>query len=317
MPKILVHIGNAKCGSTFMQGIFQATDCHYLHAGFSSVEEVKRRTLYVIFKRIFSFGKDIIISHESIGVTKILDVLRRAVGKDAYVLLVVRSPQSHLKSMYKHIVRKGYHQKFNYWLRDCEKSVIWQVNFNGKMNKMIKLFGEEKVIVMPFEMLVENQQMFFDILGKRTGMCFNLQNTEKHNKYKSLSSENTEILRRFNRVIKTLTRYRAENNCEDKSTTRTFHEKYRRFSSLFISDNGFINTREVNELKNFFTKELLLDSPRAQSYIEKYYTPKDENKSDLKYEIPKTLAEKINKNIDKLSQYEIFAEYLDRYYINV
>ncbi|NVJ99352.1 MAG: hypothetical protein HWE25_14455 [Alphaproteobacteria bacterium] len=97
------------------------------------------------------------------------DVFYKIAGEGAQVLLLVRSPESWLKSRYKQYVHKGGSFRFQRFLNSNSSELAYLLSLDF-LKYWEDQFGAKNVHILPYEMLAEDMDLFFDLLHNQLGL---------------------------------------------------------------------------------------------------------------------------------------------------
>ncbi|MCY7296620.1 sulfotransferase [Alteromonas sp. a30] len=216
---------------------------------------------------------------------------------DAYIFLVVRSPEKWLRSVYLQMIQEGANFGYASFIRKQKEYLRSVLNLKTLLQHWQEAYGEEKVIVYPFEKLVEQPSVANTEISHRLGISasLNLFNiTSKSNT--SLSVENAQLLRalsilnkrikgkdqqlalsfnRLNEDLRQLYRVQLQHTPKKFSFLKKLlapmdfsfpHNERLEFNSLLL--NSF-----VQELTQQDTLGDIVSSYKAN--IDKYFTPKE------------------------------------------
>ena len=124
----------------------------------------------VISDEDFSTSDNINIEEKSLRIKKIFPL--------AKIIVVVRSPETLIRSFYHHCFRSGItNVNFNNWfeeeLKNYNNSMILQTAHYGKCIKsFVKNFGQDNVCVLNLEDLKNNKNLFMSSLYKYMGLQY-------------------------------------------------------------------------------------------------------------------------------------------------
>lgn len=196
MASHLIHVGYSKAGSTFLQAWFDAhPELRYLSgglAGFRDVYEMSRTSHHVYSYYVTSYeGLSVpIISAGGIHLdfisprpapdTRVKEkqaavcAALHSLYPDSRVLIVTRGFKGLIMSGYSECVRLGTPLHLEGVCREFSKCLRTDADHYWDFNYLLQLyadtFGEENVIVMPYELLRDNQDRFLAILEQSLGI---------------------------------------------------------------------------------------------------------------------------------------------------
>lgn len=184
MGKVLLHIGYHKTGSTLLQSAFFSDPAggflmpeaprHRLLKDFVVPPPYRfdrtatRRAYEPLLDRAAALGKIAVLSHERFSgypPTGGFDapIIARRLHRtfsDALVLIVIREQLSHVLSMYSQYVTDGGELSLNDYLGDPDPHLrrvpgfsVEFYRYDGLINDYQHLFGQERVLVLPYELL--------------------------------------------------------------------------------------------------------------------------------------------------------------------
>ena len=109
-----------------------------------------------------------------IDVTAKASRLRQVFGENTSVIIVIREQMDLLESLYREMIKGGYPGTYRNFL---EYTLLYQDRnwchdfcFDRLVNLYSGLFGEERVIVLPFEQLLQDQSMFLQLICDGLGI---------------------------------------------------------------------------------------------------------------------------------------------------
>lgn len=200
MKQHLIHIGYPKSGSTFLQEWFlQNPLLHYAPGGlggFHNVYQISQNSAAEEtkdFRYFVTSDESLCIPQISTGTIPINNEIQKtnfaistlqarnkncdtlqSLYPNASILFITRGFEALIKSGYSQLVRTGftynieqYKQGFNIE----EQSVNINVDYSLIIDLYEQSFGKENLIVMPYEMLRDNQAAFLKELEKRLGLA--------------------------------------------------------------------------------------------------------------------------------------------------
>lgn len=187
MSSHLIHIGYPKAASTFLQKWFQKhPQLYFKHgkiAGFQDAFDI----CYSSSTNLSSLPKHFVTSTESFSyptpdagklmmyestdlkyydsynfkkAQKNTCLTLKELFPRAKILIVTRGFRDVLMSSYSQFIRGGGKTFFSEFCKSAEQNVDFFYNYNYLIGLYLQNFGKENVIVLPFEMLKENQDLF-------------------------------------------------------------------------------------------------------------------------------------------------------------
>jgi hypothetical protein len=196
MAQHLIHVGYPKAGSTFLQAWFERhPELRYKHGGlggFQNVYEVARPSDAAYKYYVTSF-EGLSTPHESAGDVR-LDfggaeperperVRERQAGvcavlKTLYpsscVLVITRGFKGMIFSGYSQYVRMGGRLHLEGMCRKLTAAAQDDAHYYYDFDYLLRLygeaFGEENLIVLPYELLRDDQERFLTVLEERLGL---------------------------------------------------------------------------------------------------------------------------------------------------
>ena len=196
----LVHIGHAKAGSTSVQSVFGNPDSGFACGRdicFRTPDQVMnaRITTYLVRTHDFEFDPEQLrsIAHEMLGwarpagLVPVVSAERlaghwmsggydsrviadriKAVWPDARILLIFREQKSMLNSIYRQYVKKGGGRTFNQLLKPDGSGhgrgpgfSLHHIKYDQLVQYYQKIFGADKILALPLEMLRDDASSFF------------------------------------------------------------------------------------------------------------------------------------------------------------
>jgi len=186
---VLIHIGYPRAGSTYIQTWFsQHPSFHYYYnsiAGFSDLLEMAKyaqktnnvHDYFVVSCEDLSIWKGEI---DIVGLKpvkyninnyqqKISKTLNR-IFPNAKVLIVTRGFSSIITSIYAQYLVSGGTFIFEDFMKKVGPMLQQFCNYTYIVNSYKELFGEENLIVLPYELLKENPKLFISVIEERLGL---------------------------------------------------------------------------------------------------------------------------------------------------
>jgi hypothetical protein len=226
-PKLLIHIGYHKTGTTWLQtGIFQDKT-----AGFTTPWNSKQIREHFVFPTQFEFNptraRDIflrslddtegylipVISDERLsgsphsgGYDSALVADRLAeVFPEAFVLIVIREQKSAIYSIYQQYVRDGGAAPLKNYLNPRNPAEIPQFRFSHLeyhylIQYYFKLFGKTNVLVLPYEWLSKTPDEFLDKITEFSGLN-GVEISSSGTRYRSFSAMTIALKRWANLLL--------------------------------------------------------------------------------------------------------------------
>ena len=198
--KHLIHIGFPKAASTFLQEWFRRhPELFYQHgalAGFYNIYEISRRAstpeAEANYKYYVTSDESLVFPKPSTGgyavengagmpVQKVpytvsqkrVCQMLKDIFPNASVLLITRGFKNFILSGYSQYVRAGGTLGLEDLLqmsRDSDEAAQQSVDYDYIYQLYASAFGEENLIVLPFELLRDDQKRFFSTLEERLGL---------------------------------------------------------------------------------------------------------------------------------------------------
>lgn len=217
--KLIIHVGYHKSASTYLQKIFETIDVNYYFFNRKQVDYIERTDFSkeVFLNNIFTnFSFDegstgtTIISHEELsGHPHGFDIVDpyvvadnlHSTFPDAHIMFIIRNQIDYLLSLYTYRVAvKGeeYRNITRFLMEDGEKGLFAKLEYDKLIQYYIKLFGNDRVLVMPMELLKREPEEFH---SKVQGYINFSYPTKKGNSGKVNVSTKKNILILFFRVI--------------------------------------------------------------------------------------------------------------------
>jgi hypothetical protein len=214
----LIHIGYAKTASNFLRAWFAShPEIAFTAggiAGFGSVHalpQLPREGVPEPRWRVTS-SEVLATPHADIAATVSYDRSRRAALPDeqalicrrladtfagAHILIVTRGFRSMILSSYSQYVRTGGPQDLETLIGDARESAAW--HYDHLIGLYRAAFGEEKVIVLPWELLRDDPGRFAGSIERRLGLGAGPLPGRRYNP--SLSGEELRWYPRFTRAV--------------------------------------------------------------------------------------------------------------------
>lgn len=184
MSKILIHIGYPKAGSTFLQNYFSVHPEISYDGGFTDNYK-STGSVGSINIQTSAQDKITVLSEEQLSVwpgklTKIgaqytlsdiqdqqmrtcIDLKKKF--PDAKILIVTRGFYSVIKSLYSQYISVGGIDDFNTFLNKNINNLTLQFNYDYLINVYIKFFGKDNLMILPYELLVDDQLRFLEFVN--------------------------------------------------------------------------------------------------------------------------------------------------------
>lgn len=215
----LVHVGFHKSGSTWLQGdVFPSSRRELICAD----DDFNRQVLYhMLFAEDNEYNRhmmsafvgkfpSVLMSNESFSgaiwegsrhrdrsADRLFDVLR-----DPGVLIVVRGQPSFLASLYAQYVREGGSQSFKRFLYGSCPGLEFDAShlvYPDLIRKYTDRFGAERVLVLPYELMMRNRQDFLKRINQFSGDS--LESPQSGRKNASPSFRRVQLFSWWNRLF--------------------------------------------------------------------------------------------------------------------
>lgn len=230
-PKLLIHIGYHKTGTTFWQKkIFSASDVNLIdrlsirnnllalspydfksdHFNKWLESQLSHNKLNVISEEelsgnIHTSGNGRSITYETIERLSEIEVA------DVYILVFIRNQINIIDSCYRQYVKRGGCYSFNNYIHSSNKGAkrhrfpgfsLEHFKYDDVIKHCYKRFAKESVFIYPYETFLSSQQAIVDDLSNRLGtkLIINTGRIEK-SVNKSLSNFSVSISRLTNRLF--------------------------------------------------------------------------------------------------------------------
>lgn len=236
MKNIYLHLGMPKTGTTFLQArcfpylkgvryrdqrIMDLLDrIIYTNPTFLDLKEIKEQaeslletiveeSLLISHERLF--GNMLMNYYDNLYLTNCL----RALFPEAKIIIIIRRQDDLVESIYKQSLQSCYHQRINRFLnyrnnrfedaRDqpaLPNLDVKQLNLHTYIQAYVELFGRDSLIVMPYELLKQEQNAFLARLFAFMNVepVYPAKNSLENRSYSWLSSHLALLLNRFVRV---------------------------------------------------------------------------------------------------------------------
>jgi hypothetical protein len=198
MAQHLIHVGYAKAGSTFLQAWFKHhPELCYRHGGlggFHNVYQLSRPSSHGAFKYYVTSDEALTSPHEEAGEVPLvfgyaeMICMERAKEKQetvcstlkslypgSLILIVTRGFKGGIISFYSQYVRTGGRLHLRAMCRAFAECLRTDDRNYADVNYCVRLygeaFGEGNVIVMPYELLRDDQNRFLAVLEERLGIA--------------------------------------------------------------------------------------------------------------------------------------------------
>jgi hypothetical protein len=197
MARHLIHIGYPKAGSTFLQAWFERHPelCYKPGglAGFQNVYELARPSGRAFKFYVTSF-EGLSTPHESAGAVRLdfggaeperadpvkenqagVCALLKCLYPDSRVLIMTRGFKGMIISAYSQLVRMGARLHLDGMCRELAKRMRNDAQHYYDYDYLIRLygeaFGEDNLIVMPYELLRDDEDKFLGVLEQKLGLA--------------------------------------------------------------------------------------------------------------------------------------------------
>ena len=198
MDKVIIHIGYHKSASTFLQeNAFPQLPVNYVFLSGprrQMLDMVESKVIFdanVLRKWIMQEieknyackrRKVTIISHEELSGHphgyKIIDPITNAhhlknAFPNAKILIIIRNQFDYLTSIYSfRVVLKGQESRSfkRFLLEEEKKGIVDHLEYHRLIEDYIKLFGKERVLILPMEYLKISPNVFSDLLSSFVGV---------------------------------------------------------------------------------------------------------------------------------------------------
>ncbi|MBO1254382.1 hypothetical protein J3L16_01640 [Alteromonas sp. 5E99-2] len=226
----LIHIGLPKTGSTsFQSQWYKRNDINLVSDGLNTLVEETRKAIKIetdpnLLLDLWpkALGKQSITLYSSEGLSGIpwgnqtsehkydyghylFANLCKENVPDGKVLVFIRSPESWLRSVYFQMIHEGKNFGFTRFIRHQRSYIANILNLNDFLKHWDDAFGEDNVIVYPFERLISSPDVANQEISTSLGIppALNLFQLQQQSNA-SLNSESAQLLRAasiFNRRI--------------------------------------------------------------------------------------------------------------------
>ena len=180
----LIHIGLHKTGSTALQNAWSARQdinlCwQNISPFFEKINNIDccdgLESTSLNFEHTAKKAKCNVYSSEVLSTCRLgkndiyAQVLKNKVPQ-AIILLVVRSPISWLFSLYKQYIQEGGEKHFQGFIQAKEYDISYSASINNLYNIWSYHYGEENILILPFEMLKKEPERFSLLLQQKIGV---------------------------------------------------------------------------------------------------------------------------------------------------
>ena len=222
---IIVHIGYHRTGTSFLQkNIFPQCQQHVFHGHPEMLEfglvdvawKADRSINYEKLIEVYQSKKKYFISFESfigplVEGSTLIDLIplrfQRIFGKKAVkILITIRKQDKWLKSYYAQWVASGGGLNFMQFMTNGFKNHRFDLNaLNYLMTyeSYKAVFGAENILVLPYELMKENQAYFLKLLNDFSGENFQTVEQKGAALNRSLSGYQLSWMRFLNRIFET------------------------------------------------------------------------------------------------------------------
>ncbi len=308
MAKTLLHIGFSKSGSSFLQEWFdQHPGTNYTYVEFDNTGQIQNivkpnlQNSCSDNNNISVFSREEIISFpDDVNRKLVNSYLRRnqPYEIDNYIyekkqlqnqaccflynklpcskiLIVTRSFLSLISSLYSEIVKAGFPIKFEDYLSRIKKLLLANYDYNYLIDLYVEKFNKENVIVLPYELLRDDQNNFISIIEK--SLNINHYDIEIGKVNPSLSKEELFWYPVISNMILSLSRKREliyRSNFYKKYKTYLMRNRLKpvaKFLSQLVP-----SSRKSNQIPNGYLDEfkgkadILKNYPHYENYFGEY-----------------------------------------------
>lgn len=217
MSKTIIHIGSPKAGSKFLQAYFkQHPDLYFGYDDFwefsidGRLDETLRHLKAEHSISVFSAEKlvcpSFYVSFRNGGYDQINNIGKyqeetaRQLSEwapDAYVLFIVRGFQSVVPSLYSQHIAAGGVETYAEFLENYQQEVTQIYNYDYIYQVYRGYFEEEKILVVPFELLKTDKDVFLKLIEDQFDVPHHHFISKKVNK--SLSPKHIDFYRRLSK----------------------------------------------------------------------------------------------------------------------
>ncbi len=195
----LLHIGFSKAGSSFLQEWFSKhPEINYTYVTFDStgkmlnLEKPILTTNYNLNGKVNVFSREGIISFPDLANKGLIEsclkkyqpyqfgdylVKKKALQEhtcnelhnkipDSKILIITRGFESVIYSLYSQAIKGGFPINFDEYLNKPKKILLLNYDYNYLINLYVEKFNKKNVIVLPYELLRDNQNNFISIVEK-------------------------------------------------------------------------------------------------------------------------------------------------------
>lgn len=219
MSKTIIHIGSPKAGSKFLQAYFsQHPSIYYDHKDFGEFHKHGKLDETLSFLRltkptnVFSSEKlvcpSFYVNFQNGSYNKENDIKKhqsetaKKLGEwapDATILFIVRGFKTVLPSLYAQHIASGGVDEYAEFLENYQQEVTQIYNYDYIYQVYRGYFEEEKILVVPFELLKTDKDVFLKLIEDQFDVPHHHFISKKVNK--SLSPKHIDFYRRLSKFV--------------------------------------------------------------------------------------------------------------------
>lgn len=290
----IIHLGIRKSGtSTFQQAVERACEAQAeLTSGKQAIlqwtranghNQANQKPDYAALRNILKTGADrhMIFSYERLAFydqDELATVISEALP-NAKILLTLRSPNSFLRSEFRHKIRDGHPYDVNAFSKQFTKSSLFKLLNVERYTRAFEKVGlREQLTILPYEWQADAGDSYFDFLSDFCGIDFHKYRLSYHVK-KSPGRRFTELNRRVSELL-------------EASAPEVLQSlEYRRFVKL--ASIAVAQTPDFEEMFGHFYEGIELDMREP--------------------EVPEDLWPELRARLEPLREIDVFKPYLKAY----
>lgn len=294
MSKILLHIGYPKAGSSFLGSWFYKRPDFIFHDfsknKYSNINKLQNdinlnnanlnETVVIKDTRFITPHFEDFKMHSNIfDAQKEIAETLYSLFPEAKILIVTRGFESAIKANYSQYVKEGGILCFNNLIKKNKSSQWLPFNYTEIIEYYKKLFGNDNILIIPFELLKANQNIFLNKIENFISVS-HLDFSIKANN-PSLTTQGMELIRRINFILYyslfilgPFQKYGYKIHVKLLDTIKT--KSWNNFIYITLSKlikNKPLVIEPIKEIRNIFHgySDCLKNIPDFQSYKKEYF----------------------------------------------
>jgi len=312
-PPPLIHIGLPKTATTYLQTLWsQDPSLHLVYNELAPLisrarqegwrKEILPTAITAPIEPVMPLpGRRLIISNEALSNAYVNEraskeqircfqewaaAQTKALIPKAKILIVVREPESWIRSIYNQAIKQGGGDTFRQFLRrECDY-LEQSLNIRDLFTLWKKHYGSDNVLILPMELLRDDETTFLHQISRFSGINLAAPSSSTSIRNPSLREESLDVMRQFNKWVSLVLQ----------------HGTYRGELPEDVE-------QALSQIRFAFRYQLESPTPALRKRLHRLV--KSRNQTDA--EIPRTLLKEIRSRISKQLKKDHFFGYRKLY----